>query len=177
MKTYLNITHTISCFSQLKNVYSTTTKLLSLTNICISAWQKYLSSVQMHLLKDTLCSGSTIHNFTVQHSLNHEWNFGKSACTIILATQEKIYNYTLFSDIGGGSTVCAHKHHTQSFLSPTAAHASKHDYFLGACIPAACNHTHEKFMSEHTGLGCQCWQGVECSNTTLHRSFCSCSSW
>lgn len=69
------------------------TKLLSL-NICISVWQNYLSSVQMHLLKDTFCSGSTIHNFTVQHSLKYEWNFGKNICAVILATQGKIYNCT-----------------------------------------------------------------------------------
>lgn len=78
----------------IKNVYLIITKLLSLTNICISVWQKCLLSVQMHLLKDTFCSGSTIHNFTVQPSLKYEWNFEKNVCMKILATQEKIYNYT-----------------------------------------------------------------------------------
>lgn len=111
------------------------TKLLSLTNICISVWQKYLSSVQMHLLKDTFCSGSMIHNFTVQHSLKYEWNFGKNICTIIPATQEKIYNYTSVSWHWWWDTVCAHKHHIQSFLSAIAAYASKHDRFSSSRQP------------------------------------------
>lgn len=90
------------------------TKLLSLTNICISVWQKYLSSVQMHLLKDTSCSCSTIHNFTVQHSLKYKWNFGKK-CLYNKSYNmgEKFIITLLFSDIGGGTTVCAHKHHIQ----------------------------------------------------------------
>lgn len=114
------------------------TKLLSLTNICISVWQKYLSSVQMHLLKDTSCSCSTIHNFTVQHSLKYEWNFGKKCLyNKSYNTGEKFIITLLFSDIGGGTTVCAHKHHIQSLLSPTAAYASEHDRFSGACIPTA----------------------------------------